>query len=51
MKNVPQIGKDLVKFYKTNPCLWDVRMEDPHNLKKTLLEDISKSTGVGGKYK
>lgn len=52
MKNDPQIEKDLVEFYKTNPCLWDLRQEDHHNkdLKKTLLENISKSTGVEGKY-
>ncbi|KAH3811895.1 hypothetical protein DPMN_140312 [Dreissena polymorpha] len=25
MKNNPHIEKDLVEFYKTNPCLWKLR--------------------------
>ncbi|CAH1774928.1 unnamed protein product [Owenia fusiformis] len=48
MKKDPKIEKELVEFYKMNPSLWDIRLEDHHNRdnKKKLLEDISKSTGV-----
>jgi hypothetical protein len=51
MKNDSQIEKDLVELYKTNPCRWDLRQEEHYNrdIKKKLLENISKTTGISGK--